>query len=436
MKKEFSELIDRLFTQSRELGILQLVSEDSYLDGKHITARGRRLMYFGSCSYLGLETDNRLKEASIDAINRFGSQLSCSRGSVSLGLYQTLEDQLSEIFGKPTLLAPTTSLGHISTIPVIMGERDVLIVDHQVHNSVRNAVQMVKGDGVKVEVLPHNRMDMLETRIQILRQEYDRVWYFCDGIYSMYGDTAPFSVLNDLLNRYEQFHLYVDDAHGMGWVGKHGRGYCLSEMLFHERMILTSSLAKAFASCGGTLTFNTEAERNLIRNCGSSFIFSGPLQPAVLGASVASALIYLSPEIEQLQDKLFERMMFFSERARQLRIPIITNEMTPIFYIGVGKQEIGYKMAQFLLDQGYYCNHVIFPAVPVKNTGLRIALTNHHTIEDLSALLDKIAEGLFTFLKEEDYTVEQIYEAFNVPLPPKAKQVEFKSITGQVNESR
>ena len=417
MRKEFSDLIDKLLTKNREMGLLQLMDESEQTDGRTVTVKGNEMTYFGSCNYLGLETDQRLKDAAKNAIDKFGTQTSYSRAGLSNGMYQTLENKLSEIFGKTTLLAPTTSLGHVSVIPVIIGERDALIIDQQVHNSVKNAVQMVKGDGVYVETLKHNRMDYLETRIQILKQTYDRVWYFCDGIYSMYGDSAPFKDLWQMLEKYDQFNLYVDDAHGMGWAGKHGRGYALSQMPFHSRMILTTSLAKGFANCGGALVFGDEKQASLIRNCGSSFIFSGPLQPAVLASSIVAADIHLSDEIETLQSSLFERMLCFVERAKELNIPIVNNELTPIFYIGISKAEVGYKMVKYLMDEKILVHQNVFPTVPVKNAGIRIALTNHLEIKDIHNLLDHVAYALPKFLAEENYSMEEIYESFNMTNP-------------------
>lgn len=420
MKKEFTDVINKIFNKNRELGLIHGSTQDEALDGKHVTVRGNKMVYYGSCSYLGLETDERLKEAAIDAVRRFGSQFSCSRTFLQMGMYEEVENMLGEIFGKPVLLAPTTSLGHISTIPVMLGERDACIADQQVHNSVRNAIQMVKGDGCYVETLPHNRMDLLEARIIDLQTKYDRVFYFADGVYSMYGDTAPFKQIWQLLDKYEKLHFYVDDAHGMSWAGKHGRGLALSRMPHHPRMTVATSLAKGFANCGGALVFHNEEEKNTIKNCGSSFIFSGPLQPAVLGATVAAAAIHLSPEIETLQNDLYERMLFFTEKSRQLGLPLVSNELTPIFYIGVGKPEIGFKLSEIMNKEGIMFNLAQFPAVSVKNAGVRIALTNHHSLQDINALLEMIAHYLPKLVEQDNYSYDEIYAAFGMKQPEKA----------------
>ncbi|MBP6730857.1 MAG: aminotransferase class I/II-fold pyridoxal phosphate-dependent enzyme [Chitinophagales bacterium] len=419
MKKEFTDVINKIFNKNRELGLIHGSTQDEALDGKHVTVRGNKMVYYGSCSYLGLETDERLKAAAIDAVQRFGSQFSCSRTFLQMGMYEEVENMLGEIFGKPVLLAPTTSLGHISTIPVMLGERDACIADQQVHNSVRNAIQMVKGDGCYVETLPHNRMDLLEQRIQVLQDSYDRIFYFADGVYSMYGDTAPFKEIWKLLDKYPNLHFYVDDAHGMSWAGKNGRGLALSRMPHHPRMTVATSLAKGFANCGGALVFHNEEEKNTIKNCGSSFIFSGPLQPAVLGATIAAAAIHLSPEIETLQNDLYERMLFFVEKCRQLGLPLISNELTPIFYIGVGKPEIGFKLSEILNKEGMMFNLAQFPAVSVKNAGVRIALTNHHTLQDINNLLEALAHHLPKLVAQDNYSYEEIYKAFGMKQPEK-----------------
>ncbi|MES2620713.1 MAG: aminotransferase class I/II-fold pyridoxal phosphate-dependent enzyme [Bacteroidota bacterium] len=427
MKNEFTALISKIFNKNRELGLIHVSTEDEKLDGRSVTIKGKELVYYGNCSYMGLETDERIKAASIEAVKKYGSQFSCSRTFLQMGMYEEAEYLLGKIFEKPVLLAPTTSLGHISTIPVIISDRDAILVDQQAHNSIRNAIQMVKADGVYVETLPHNRMDKLETRIQILRQNYDKVWYFTDGVYSMYGDIPPFNELNRFLNQYEQFHCYIDDAHGMSWTGKHGRGLTLENMPYHPHLMLTTSLAKGFANCGGALVFNDEEQKMLIKNCGSSFIFSGPLQPAILGGIIETAKIHLTEEIGQLQNSLFEKMLFFVEYSKSLNLPLVSTALTPIFYMGVGKPEVGFKLSKYFAEQGVLCNLAQFPAVSVNNAGMRITLTNHH-LKDIRHLLDSFSQMLPKLLEEEGMSYEDIYTAFNIgPLKQSEQQDKRKA---------
>jgi 7-keto-8-aminopelargonate synthetase-like enzyme len=192
-------------------------------------------------------------------------------------------------------------------------------------------------------------------------------------------------------------------------------------MPYHPRLVLTSSLAKAFGSCGGALAFYDEGQKNLIKNCSGPSIFSGPLQPAVLGASIASAKIHLSDEMDTLQDNLFERMFYFTQTASQFGIPVVSNELTPIFFIATGKKEVSYKLAAYLQNEGYYCMTTVFPAVPMKNSGLRITVHNHLTLKDIKGIIECISYALPKILAEENSSMEEIYQAFNIA--PAGKEI-------------
>jgi 7-keto-8-aminopelargonate synthetase-like enzyme len=257
-------------------------------------------------------------------------------------------------------------------------------------------------------------MDILEERINELKDKYEKVWYMADGVYSMYGDFLPLNELYQLLDTYEQFHLYVDDAHGTGWAGKNGAGYVLSQKPFHERLYLVAGLAKSFAACGGVLVFPNEQIKRRVRNCGGTFIFSGPIQPPMLGAIIASAKLHLTPEIKTHQAELQKRIDYFVETCKSFKLPLIGESNSPIFFIGVGKPGVGYNMVTRIMNKGFYINLSVFPSVPYKNTGLRVPLTTGHTFEDIYNLLSVIAEQLPFALKDNNSSMEEINRAFKI----------------------
>ncbi|MFI5219170.1 MAG: aminotransferase class I/II-fold pyridoxal phosphate-dependent enzyme [Bacteroidia bacterium] len=412
------EMMNQVVTTSKDLGIAHLTTEDYELDGRHIMIRGKSLVNFSSCSYLGLELDQRLKSAAIDAVQRFGTQFSCSRGYVSLGLYNDIENLLSRIFhNHPVILAPTTSLGHMSNIPVLVGDHDAVIMDIQVHSSVQNAVELLKSRNIHIEMIRHNNMEMLEGRIKKLSSTHKKIWYMADGVYSMFGDFLPIHELKDLLDTYDNFHLYVDDAHGMSWMGKNGSGYVLSQIEFHPKLYLVTGLAKSFGTCGGVLIFPDEESKRLVRNLGRTLLFSGPIQPPVLGASIASAKIHLSKEIYSLQNQLQDKIKFFNASAKLYELPLLSDSSTPIRFIAVSKPEAGYAMVVKLMKAGYYVNLSVFPTVSYNNTGIRIPLTLHHAYEDIDGLLKKVAEILPATLEECGVTMDEIWNAFKMKKP-------------------
>jgi 7-keto-8-aminopelargonate synthetase-like enzyme len=389
-----AELANRVVSQGRDQGLGHLKVDEIYDNGRTVIVNGKKLVSFSNCGYLGLEFDERLIESAKNAIDRYGVSFSSSRSFLELSLFEDLESLLSKIFNKPTLFAQSTTLGHIAVIPLLIDSNDAVIMDHRVHNSISNAVSMVKARGTYVETIRHNNMDFLESRIKKLEDKYDRVWYMADGVYSMLGDVAPLNELNFLMNKYEKFHLYIDDAHGMSWTGKHGCGYVLDNTAYHEKMILVTSLGKGFGTLGGALVMPDAKMKELIRNIGSTLMFCIQPQPATLAAGIASAKIHLTSEITVLQDKIKANMQYFIITAKGLKLPLVSNERTPIFYIEIGDPETTFIISKKLISSGFYINSVVYPAVPHKNTGLRITVTSNHTYQDIYELLEIISNEL------------------------------------------
>ncbi|MBI5917526.1 MAG: aminotransferase class I/II-fold pyridoxal phosphate-dependent enzyme [Bacteroidetes bacterium] len=408
--------VNELAIKLREMGIIHLSMDDEPMPDRRILhLEGREILNFSSCNYVGLEADERLKNAAIDAINRYGVTYYCVRAYMSLHPYEELEHLMQQIFGFPAVVMPTTMLGHLSCLPTLVSDKDAVILDHQVHTSVQMTTRILKANGTHVEMIRHNRMDYLENRINKLKNDYQKIWYLADGVYSMYGNLAPMGELYQLMEQHEQFHVYIDDSHGMSWTGKNGSGTVLEGMPFHPHLVLISSLGKAFGASGGVAVFHDQYSRELVRNCGSPLIFTGPLQPATLGAAVASARIHVSDEITGLQQRLKNKIRYFQQKAASLGLPIVSKDGTPIFFLGTGKFEVGSRLVLALKEEGMFSCLACYPSVPYNNTGIRFLLTGHHTEADMDRLLEAAARLLDRILLEEKFSMEQIYKAFDMP---------------------
>lgn len=378
-------------------GLVRQVAEDDRFDGRSITLDGKRLTNFGSCSYLGLETDARLKTAACEAILRYGVQFSASRAYVTAPLYREFETLLSEMVGgAPVVLAPTASLAHLSALPVLVGDNDAVLYDLRVHASVQAALPELRLRGVSCEPVRHNRMDRLEERVAQLSREHARVFYLCDGIYSMHGDVLDVDGLFTVLDRQPSLFAYVDDAHGVSWNGSNGAGTVLGRRCLHPRMAVIFGLSKSFAAAGGAIVLPDRESADRILTEGRTLIFSGPLQPAQLGAGVASAKIHLSDELPTLQAQVVSRIEAFDQAARSQRVPISCTDLSPIRFIPVGEERAAVDLATALLERGYYVNVACFPAVPQHRAGVRLMLNVHQTYADVQGLVDAIAEHLGT----------------------------------------
>jgi 7-keto-8-aminopelargonate synthetase-like enzyme len=413
----FYDTVNQVINFGINKGILHLYTGDDAFTGNLISLQGKSIINFASCSYLGLEFDPAMKEAAKDAIDRFGTQFSESRAYVSIGLYKDLECLLEKIFNARCIITPTTTLGHIANIPVLVDDCDAVIMDQQVHNSVQTAVQLVKARGVYTELVRHNRMDLLEVRIKDLRSKYRKIWYMADGIYSMFGDCSPVDEIYILMERYPEFYYYVDDAHGMSVHGKHGRGFILSNHDMHPKMALATSLNKAFASGGGVLVYGDKGLADKVGNVGGPLLSSGPMQPSGLGAAIASAKIHLTDRITIMQEELKDNIRFTELQLTKHKLPVISKAGGAIFFIGVSLPKLGHNVVKRMLDAGYYVNLGIFPTVPMKRTGIRFTITRLHTYRQIENMVSALSSELSIAMKEEGISMEEIYKAFRLPLP-------------------
>jgi hypothetical protein len=270
-----------------------------------------------------------------------------------------------------------------------------------------------------VEYVRHGRLDRLEERIAALAERHRHVWFLIDGVYSMHGDLAPVDALAWLLSRHEQLHLYVDDAHGTSWTGRHGRGHALEHLPDRRRVVVALSLNKSFGAAGGALVLPDEETRRWVRHTAAPLLFTGPVQPPMLGAALASAHLHLSPELEALQAELRLRIRHANRRARELGLPLLHgSEVVPIRFVGLGPRAASTAMAAHLREQGVLASCAVFPAVPAHQTGIRFTLTRHHRLEDVDRLLEEMADFLPEALRRGGVAREETERAFG--LEPRA----------------
>lgn len=384
---EQADFVNSIINKALDLGLAQVNHEGSSFDGRYVTINNKKHLFLGNCSYLGLDQDDRIKEAAIKGIRDYGTFFSSSRAFVELEINEKLEYLLSSIFKSPCVVTPTTTLGHLSALPVIISDRDALILDMQVHNSVRMAATLCQGKGTAVHTLAHNDLLALEESVMELSDKHDEIWYCADGLYSMYGDGAPMKGIVSLLDKYPNLFCYIDDSHGMSWTGNHGSGYAIREGGLHAKMIHILSLSKSFGTGGAVIVFPNEKIKLAVRNAGSTLMFSGPISPGGLSAGVASAQIHLSDELTVLQSKLVSLIKHFNEKTTQSGIKLMNDEITPIRYVPIGRFDQMLPVLRSMLANGYFVDGVGFPAVPRNNAGLRFTITNHLTFRDIDEIV-------------------------------------------------
>lgn len=408
-------IINQTILKGKDRGVLHLKTNNQKWDGLNIEINGYNLINFGTCGYLGLETNPKLKAKAIEYLERYGTQFSVSRTYLYTEENARLEASLKQIFNnRNNVVFSSTSLAHNAVLPILVEREDLIISDQQAHFSIQSAIQIASSKGVTIDMVRHNNMEMLERKIKENRDKYDKIWYMIDGVYSMYGDLPDLETLIMFTEKYPNFYVYVDDAHGMSWTGTHGNGNVIDKIGDNEQFVVISTLAKGFGVVGGVVIFPTEEMYRKIETMGGALSYSHPLSPPVLGACLASASIHLSDEIYDLQRELRNKVNYCNEQFNNSGLPVVSNPETPIFFVGAGQPAVGYNLNKRIIDEGYYINLGVFPAVGMKNTGLRFTVTNHVSKKDIKGLVDAIKYHYPKALEEEGFSDAQVKKAFRL----------------------
>ncbi|NBC84313.1 MAG: aminotransferase class I/II-fold pyridoxal phosphate-dependent enzyme [Bacteroidetes bacterium] len=367
--------------------------EDSDFNGRTIEVQGKELLHFASCSYLGLEKHPALINGSIDAVKKYGTQTPSSRAMVSSPLYKELEGYMEQIFPGHTIITQTVTLAHCAVLPLLIHAEDAIILDAYAHNSIRMASDLCKANGTFVVVAKHNDMSHVKYLKYRLKKEGKRnIWYCADGIYSIHGDLCDVTNLHKLLDEEDDLYAYVDDAHGTGWCGKNGSGYILGSYGLHDKMIVTESFAKSMVCSGGGVVVPDYLLADVIKMTGQTMIFSGPIQPPVLGSLIECVKLHLSSEVEQFQSEILELIQYFRTNCSILGIPVVTNDDTPIQLIKIGNTEATFELLSTLVKSGYFTMTATYPAIAKGEDGIRVTLTRHISKQDIDGFLGVIKQ--------------------------------------------
>jgi 7-keto-8-aminopelargonate synthetase-like enzyme len=354
-------------------------------EGRRVELDDRMLYNFGTCSYMGLDMNRDLQEAAAAAVFSYGTQFSISRAYLQCPMYTELETTLKAITGRPVLVAPSTTLAHMAALPALVHDRDAVLIDQFAHASLQLSTQLLHD--VPVRLVRHNRIDQVEALLKELSTSFERIWYVIDGLYSMCGDFAPFDDIARLLERWPQLHIYIDDAHATSWLGLHGRGGALMRLGFHHRVVVALSLNKGFAAAGAALVLPDEELKARIRRCGGPMLFSGPIQPPMLGVALASAKRHLTSEHALAQAELMKRIDHTLAAARASGLELATQHRTPIFFIPHDSVTQATDHVQALIKRDFYVCPSAFPAVPMNRPGVRFTISLHNELEDIDELI-------------------------------------------------
>jgi 8-amino-7-oxononanoate synthase len=348
-----------------------------------VTIGGRRLLMLGSNNYLGLTNDPRVKEAAIEAIRKYGSGCAGSRFlNGTLDLHVRLEERLAEFMRQEAAVVFATGFQvNLGAISCLVGKGDTVYLDKQDHACIIDGARLSFGEICKFR---HN--DVADLRRQ-MRNDTDAKGRFIvvDGVFSMEGDIAPLPEIVAVAREFDAA-LMVDDAHGVGVMGKTGRGTAEHFGLEQEVDLVMGTFSKSMASVGGFIAGDAVVI-DYIKHRARSMIFSAAPPPASVAAALATVEI-MDGEPER-RERLWANTRFFAEGLRSLGFDT-GDSSTPVVPVVVGEDVAALRMVQRLHEEGIFVNCVLSPATPPGRALIRTSLMATHTREQLSRALEVI----------------------------------------------
>ena len=348
-----------------------------------VTINGKKLLMFGSNSYMGLTNDPRVKEAAKKAIDRYGSSCSGSRFLNGTScLHIELEEKLADHVGKESALVFTTGFQtNLGTVSALTGRNGVLILDELDHASIIEGSRLSFSRVLK---FAHNDMKDLEETLKSVQVDKIKM-IVVDGIFSMEGDISNLPEITRLAEKYEAL-VMVDDAHALGVIGELGKGTADHFGLTDSVDLIMGTFSKSLASVGGFIASTSEIV-NYLKHHSRPMIFSASIPPSAAAAAIA-ALEIIQKEPER-QEALWSNTAYLAKALQDLGFDINTSE-TPIIPIYIRDNYLTFQFTQLLFEEGIFVNPVVSPAVRSDSSLVRMSLMATHTRNQLDEAISKI----------------------------------------------
>ena len=357
-------------------GVYPYFREIEGKQGTEVEMGGHHVLMFGSNAYTGLPGDERVIEAGVQALRKYGSGCAGSRFlNGTLDLHTQLERELAAFVGKDEALCFSTGFTvNSGVIPCLTGRQDYIICDDRDHASIVDGRRLSMSTCLKYK---HNDMEDLENQLKKCRPESIKL-IVVDGVFSMEGDLPDLPKIVELKHKYNAT-IMVDEAHGIGVFGRNGRGVCDHFGLTDEVDLIMGTFSKSLASIGGFIAAD-ESIINWLRHNARTYIFSASNTPAAT-ASALEALHILQQEPERIE-ALWDVTRYALKRFREEGFEIGETE-SPIIPLYVRDPEKTFVATARAFEEGVFINPVIPPACAPQDTLVRVALMATHTREQV-----------------------------------------------------
>jgi 8-amino-7-oxononanoate synthase len=347
--------------------------------GSTTLIEGRPYLNFAWCDYLGLNRSPKLREAAKEAIDRYGTCVSASRMVAGeTPLHRALEAEIADFLGvEDAVLFVSGHAANVSTIGTIMSEDDLIVHDEFVHNSAVIGIRLSRATARRFR---HNDFDDLEAILREHRGVYRNVLVVIEGLYSTEGDIPDLARVVEIKERYGAW-LMVDDAHGLGVLGKTGRGVAEHCGVDPRKVdIWMGTLSKTLASCGGYIA----GEKMLIevlKHTAPGFVFSVGLLPMMTAAALAG-LRLIKAEPDRVA-RLHANGELFQREARAAGLDTGNSSGHGMLPVIAGNVIRSIQLWHRVFARSLNPSLIVYPGVPMKAGRLRFFLTSEHTTDEI-----------------------------------------------------
>jgi len=370
----------------REMGLYPYFRPIESGQDTEVMIDNKRVLMFGSNSYLGLTSHPKIKEASKKAIDKYGTGCAGSRFlNGTLDIHIELEKRLAKYVNKEAAVLFSTGFQvNLGVLSSITGRNDYLILDEYDHASLIDGSRLSFSKVIKYA---HNDMDDLRRKLSILPEEAVKL-IAVDGIFSMEGDIVKLPEIVQIADEYGA-NIMVDDAHSLGVIGHKGAGTASHFGLTNDVDLIMGTFSKSLASLGGFIASDA-ATIDYLKHRARALMFSASMTPGSV-ASVIAALDIIESEPERIT-KLWDNTHYAMKLLIEEGFDLGPTE-SPILPIYVRDNHKTFLVTKFLQNEGIFVNPVVSPAVPSDSSLLRFSLMATHTFEQIDEAIEKIAKA-------------------------------------------
>lgn len=350
-----------------------------------VSINGKRVLMFGSNSYLGLTNHPKVMEAANIAMKKYGTGCAGSRFlNGTLDIHEELESRLARFLGKEAVAIYSTGFQvNIGVIPTLTHRGDYIILDEFDHASIIEGARLSYARTLKYK---HNDMQSLERKLRVCEPDSFKL-VVVDGIFSMEGDIANLTAIADLAKKYNAT-IMTDCAHAIGVLGDHGAGTPSHFGLTDQVELIGGTFSKSLASLGGFIASDADTI-NFLKHHSRSLIFSASITPA--SAAAALAALGIIEEDDSHRQMLWDNTRYARKSFEELGFD--TGESnSPIIPLYIRDYMKTFEFTTSLFDQGVFVNPVIPPAVSPGDTLIRFSLMATHTHTQIDEAIGKIYE--------------------------------------------